>query len=276
MLLSHVHLKAFQNSKYRRKTLPNWIEIRPHEILPSTTLCTDDKMIINERIAISVSKVLLVPYCEHHPTLHTKGIPCKELRSLTASEPLTLDEEYAMQRSWRTDGDKLTFIIYLQNPAHSEEPGENMIGDVNMFLTRDGGGGDGDGVVGELELMIAEKSMRGKGLGRAGLLAFLKFVVLHLEGILQEFNSRPGGENKQGGLEYLRVKIGEGNVGSIALFESLGFRRVGEEANIFGEVELRIVGLVGKGGGIDGLLERYGVMGYREVRYCGESTGLGD
>jgi hypothetical protein len=37
----------------------------------------------------------------------------EELLSLTASEPLTLDEEYAMQRSWREDPDKCTFIVLL-------------------------------------------------------------------------------------------------------------------------------------------------------------------
>lgn len=29
----------------------------------------------------------------------------EELRRLTASEPLTLEQEYAMQRSWREDAD---------------------------------------------------------------------------------------------------------------------------------------------------------------------------
>lgn len=38
-----------------------------------------------------------------------------ELQQLTASEPLTLDQEYDMQKSWREDDD-------------SEEPSVDMIG----------------------------------------------------------------------------------------------------------------------------------------------------
>jgi hypothetical protein len=34
-----------------------------------------------------------------------------ELQHLTGSEPLTLDEEYQMQETWRDSADKCTFIV---------------------------------------------------------------------------------------------------------------------------------------------------------------------
>lgn len=99
------------------------------------------------------------------------------LLEATASEPLTLDEELDMQRDWRDDADKCTFIVLARErleewaadgddpagvvvpppPADSESDDENvaelqqllpprfigrtldaMIGDVNLFLTEEG------------------------------------------------------------------------------------------------------------------------------------------
>ncbi|XP_042371295.1 N-acetyltransferase 9-like, partial [Plectropomus leopardus] len=86
-----------------------------------------------------------------------------ELQQLTASEPLTLDQEYDMQKSWREDDDKCTFIILdKQRWADSSvEEEQCMVGDVNMFLTD-----PADPSLAELEVMIAEPSYRGKGIGK--------------------------------------------------------------------------------------------------------------
>lgn len=83
-------------------------------------------------------------------------------------------------------------------------------------------------------------------------------------------------------LEGLRVKIGVGNVGSLALFRSLGFvgkegKEGKEEPNYFGEVELWFKGELGEDGNGDvvrELRERWGVEGYEELVYGGEEADI--
>lgn len=198
-----------------------------------------------------------------------------EIQELTASEPLSLSEEYDMQKSWRTDGDKLTFII-CQPLERSEEESqeeekegvvragiddadEKMVGDVNLFLSE--AEEDEEGCIGELELMIAPLSARRKGYGRAAILTFMSYIQNNLSLILQEFS--PAKRTK---LLQLKVKIGSKNISSIGLFESIGFVKVGEGSNYFGEVELVFEGFIGDER-VKGLRERFGVGEVREMKY---------
>ncbi|CAK3846261.1 N-acetyltransferase 9 [Lecanosticta acicola] len=180
-----------------------------------------------------------------------------DLQTATASEPLTLTEEFAMQRSWRADRDKLTFIVCFPLPeilpegtllrAGEYDPPGRMLGDVNLFLLpSDEEEGEEDSndvdenarssiIIGEIELMIARKEFHRRGFGRSALRAFLVYLLSHWEALATEYASPPPR------LEFLRVKIQKSNVGSIRLFESVGFARTEQEANYFGEVELRWV-----------------------------------
>ena len=57
------------------------------------------------------SRVVLVPYREAHVEKYHEWMKSEELQVLTGSEPLTLDQEKEMQKTWREDDDKCTFIV---------------------------------------------------------------------------------------------------------------------------------------------------------------------
>lgn len=198
-----------------------------------------------------------------------------------------------MQRSWRDDADKLTFIVcthpgaeYYNDFTNAPQtraitPGEQdapnwMAGDVNMFLCDDDDDDDENDadtdashsaqskgpehprrIIGELEIMIARKDQQGKGLAQETLRAFLSYIQSALDGIGREYAGPRGFE-----LKYLRVKIDKDNVRSLRLFERLGFCRTAAEPNYFGEVELRTPVMGGrfvdveKKVGLEGLGER--------------------
>ncbi|CAG7990405.1 unnamed protein product [Penicillium olsonii] len=273
--------------------------------------------------ALCSSTALLVPYSSWHvpryhewmkdPVSHSRspgggtGVPkpasqdesltrLQEIQEATASEPLSIEEEYSMQRSWRQDADKLTFIVcraittgdeddipsQRKLQAESDSP-SNMVGDINLFLRIDDGD-DGDSppqIVGEVELMIAEKVNQRRGFGRAALLMFLRYIVERQGSILDEFvgsgdvdvetvrKLRTGveasGSSEGLELECLSVKIGHTNSKSLALFESTGFEKCSEEPNFFGEFELRRKDL--SLGSVDGALEKAGVKGFIALPY---------
>jgi len=128
-----------------------------------------------------------------------------------------------------------------------------MVGDINFFLYPwEDDEEEGDRVsnaaeesrycIGEVDIMIAEPSQRGKGLGRAAVLAFLHFIHRKLPSILQEYEARDKENTAPVASAPLRlkqfmVKIKETNGASRALFKSLGFRQQGS-VNYFGEVKL--------------------------------------
>jgi DNA polymerase delta subunit 2 len=150
-----------------------------------------------------------------------------------------------MQQSWRKDADKLTFIVCRLGEkveqttaveAGLDDSPHAMIGDVNLFLSLDE---DQALVTGELELMIAERGQQRKGSGRAALLSFLMYVLQHEAAIIRQYWKGHDGQHSPSRFAYFSAKIGKENSGSLALFESLGFRRTCEEPNYWGEYELR-------------------------------------
>ncbi|KAK5122482.1 hypothetical protein LTR85_004066 [Meristemomyces frigidus] len=234
---------------------------------PATLKGYESAMKFNAQQAISTNKVLLVPYSRHHVPTYHGWMQDPALQTATASEPLPLEEEYAMQRSWREDHDKLTFIICfpLDTPpnmgdvldAGAADGPDKMIGDINLFLlpsedeenssVPSTGSGGGNQVIGEIELMIARSDLRRQGFGRAALLTFMGYLVFYWPSIYSEYTHNaptqlwPQAQLAQMPyeLQHFRVKINQSNTASINLFESVGFKRTKEGANYFGEVELR-------------------------------------
>lgn len=112
--------------------------------------------------------------------------------------------------------------------------------------------------------MIAPTTHRRRGLGRATVLTFLQYIQKHLSSILEEYAK--GQSLEKAMLLQLKVKIGGKNEKSIKLFESIGFVKVAEEPNYFGELELVFEGFLGEER-VGEIVKRWGIEGYREVGY---------
>lgn len=75
----------------------------------------------NSNITLMGKSVVLVPYRKEHVPLYHSWMKDSELQQATASEPLTEEAEYEMQRSWCEDEDKCTFI--LLDRSRPDSPG---------------------------------------------------------------------------------------------------------------------------------------------------------
>jgi len=95
-----------------------------------------------------------------------------DLLELTASEPLSLKEEYEMQKSWHLDAEKLTFLLI-------DRQNGKLCGDVNLFIQPDF---DDLGLkIAELEVMVAEQESRRKGIALEALKILMLYAVNRLD-----------------------------------------------------------------------------------------------
>ena len=122
--------------------------------------------------------------------------------------------------------------------------------------------------------MIASNSLRRQGLGRATILTFLCYFEQHVAKILTGFATKEGMEKFD--FRQLKVKIGSKNTKSIKLFESIGFIKVNEEPNYFGELELVLPDIWREELRTGSILERRGVEDYREFCYTVERGQVKD
>jgi RimJ/RimL family protein N-acetyltransferase len=133
---------------------------------------------------------------------HLEWMKDPYLQEVTASEPLSLSEEYEMQESWMNDPHKCTFLIKRVKAEAEEEAGSDvavpldLIGDINMFMHN-----IDDRSAAEIEVMIALPAFWRRGYGRLALCMMMRY-----------------------GAEFLKItkffaKISESNTSSIKLFE---------------------------------------------------------
>lgn len=66
-------------------------------------------MLCNKDVSLTCASVTLYPYRRAHVSRYHDWMRDPEIQSLTASEPLTLEQEYAMQTSWQSDADSEFF-----------------------------------------------------------------------------------------------------------------------------------------------------------------------
>ncbi|KAK9820273.1 hypothetical protein WJX72_008468 [[Myrmecia] bisecta] len=171
----------------------------------------------NYNTTVTGSLVKLVPYRPHHVERYHQWMQDPDLLEATASERLSLQEEYEMQQSWADDPKKCTFIILDRarpDTAGTEEHGGGMAGDVNVFLND-----LDDPTVGEIEVMVAEGGSRRKGVAFEALSMFMAYLAAHME------------------LTRFRAKIGDSNASSLQLFRKLGFQQV-SHSEVFREQTL--------------------------------------
>ncbi|SCV68414.1 BQ2448_535 [Microbotryum intermedium] len=214
-------------------------------------------MLENQSIALLGPRVILVPYRRHHVERYHEWMSDPAVREATASEPLTLQEEFEMQESWRVDEDKMTFIVLSQtepspldatatvDQVRDRDTSSGMIGDINVFLSTtyppdEEGGADFDlnsnprarNAAGarpmptgrrqcEVEVMIPMASNQRQRYAFEALRIFLPYVSRVLGIPPNDFFAR----------------IGATNSASLDLFEhKLGFKR--GNTSVFDEIEM--------------------------------------
>ncbi|XP_062508135.1 alpha/beta-tubulin-N-acetyltransferase 9-like isoform X2 [Corticium candelabrum] len=177
-------------------------------------------MRLNQHTKLVGHRAVLVPYCIHHvPNAHFayryhEWMKSPELLELTASEQLSLEEEYQMQQTWLKDDNKCTFIVLDAEKLNTSTETDAMVGDVNLFLN------DPDDVsVGEIEIMTAESSSRRKGIASEALTAMMRYA------------------NEKLAVTKFVAKVGQNNAASRSFFQKLEFKQVSLNA-VFHEVVL--------------------------------------
>jgi RimJ/RimL family protein N-acetyltransferase len=208
-------------------------------------------MKLNYETCLVGSSSILVPYRRDHVQKYHDWMLDPVLLEATASEPLSLQEEYENQESWREDPTKCTFIVLAkeaclvsdvpvaESDAFVRDNLQAMAGDVNLFLSDEEEETDDDGNVlekepsptgtedmiprrqAEVDIMIVETVYRRNGLGTEAVCLMMMYGATHMN------------------IRRFFCKINENNAASLTLFRKLGFQQCAY-AECFQEIELEI------------------------------------
>jgi len=213
-------------------------------------------MKLNYDTCLVGKRVILVPYRPQHVPTYHEWMKDPALLEATGSELLSYEEEIDMQQSWKNDETKCTFIVHAAEACQFEAPTETeassetefvieenleqMIGDVNLFLSEMDDSDDSDTdqiseiketsqettpseprMQAEVDIMIPRKDFQGKGLGRAATCTMLLYGATKL------------------GIHRFFCRINEDNKSSIRLFKAIGFEQCNYAA-CFKQVELEL------------------------------------
>ena len=165
---------------------------------------------MKQDLILKYEDLYFVPYSKMHVGTYHEWMQDPELLIATASDPLTLEEEYLNQISWATDLQKYTFILEIESDTKNGYKG-TMIGDVNLFLQGD--------QIAEIEIMIARRDFQRLGLGTRSVVGMMYYGMKHLN--INRFIS----------------KIRYTNIPSQNLFHKIGFLER-SRSEYFREVEL--------------------------------------
>ncbi|CAK4762078.1 unnamed protein product [Aphanomyces euteiches] len=152
-------------------------------------------------VKVQGDRVRLVPYMARHVPKYHAWMQDPFLLEMTASEPLSLEEEKQMQVTWREDPTKATLIVHVHAFDNTnDETEDEMAGDVNLFFND-----SDDNTNCEIDVMIAEAKWRGAGLGAETVQLMMAYAVVHLH------------------VRRFYCKINETNDASLKLFRKLGY-----------------------------------------------------
>ncbi len=158
-------------------------------------------MTMKENFSLSLvgEKIELVPYRKKFVPRYHEWMEDDYILQMTASERLSLEEEYEMQQSWKDDPSKCTFIVLQsESAAPGKSEFQRMVGDVNLFIGRSLENGSCSS---EINVMIAESNLRRCGLGREAVEMLMWYGHVHLN------------------ISTFFAKISKENQASIRLFE---------------------------------------------------------